>query len=143
MRGQLIIPRINKYKILSRVEKINHSGCWEWQGNINDNGYGRIGINKKNYYVHRVSYDLFFGITNLDNVIDHICRNRKCCNPDHLREVDSFENVIENSESLPSKRFNQKECLRGHLLSGENVYKYKNKRYCKSCRADYHKTYKR
>lgn len=42
--------------------------------------------------VHRVVYTNFFGYIPGKKQIDHKCKNRKCCNPDHLEMVTHKEN---------------------------------------------------
>lgn len=42
--------------------------------------------------VHRVIFTHFFGFIPGKKQIDHKCRNRLCCNPDHLELVTHKEN---------------------------------------------------
>ena len=76
-------------KILVRC-RVSQTGCWEWQGALSANGYGRVKIDRKLYLPHRVTA-FAFGI--IDSVADdskrkvcvlHECDNARCCNPSHL-----------------------------------------------------------
>lgn len=66
---------------------IDDNDCWNWGGELDKKGYGRVYLNSKHYRVHRQSYKLFNG--SLDNNLNmhHICENKKCCNPDHLMQI--------------------------------------------------------
>jgi hypothetical protein len=120
--------------------KVNKT-CWEWTG-AKSNGYGMVGMNNKVFGAHRVSYEMVFGKIETGMVIDHVCRNRKCINPEHLRCVSNRENVLENSESAAAKNLKKTHCIRGHLLAGTNLRKMKKSgRECKICHDNYMKTY--
>lgn len=77
--------------------------CWEWRGSLNSNGYGQIVYKGKSFGTHRVLFEVC-GIDprSLDEngCVDHICMNKKCFNPMHLRMVDTRTNNLENSNSL-------------------------------------------
>ncbi|MCW8880207.1 MAG: HNH endonuclease [Kangiellaceae bacterium] len=78
--------------------------CFSWTGAINESGYGRFNhnLNTKNLstLIHRLVYQLL-----VDNIpskieVDHICKNRTCCNPNHLR-------LATKSENLKNRKFNR------------------------------------
>lgn len=74
---------------------ITATGCWEWQGPFTKNGYGvtTAGSRRSKDYVHRISFKEFVGQIPDDLEIDHLCRNRRCFNPQHLELVDRRTNV--------------------------------------------------
>lgn len=81
---------------LANIDICGPDECWEWKLCVNDDGYGRVraGANgsRRLLYAHRLAYAVFRGC-DLDGVtVDHICRNRLCCNPAHLRAVSHKEN---------------------------------------------------
>jgi len=79
-------------KIQSRYIPEPNSGCWLWLGHIKKNGYGSLTIGKKNFHAHRLSYQTYVGEIPKDKVLDHKCRVRCCCNPNHLEIVTQKEN---------------------------------------------------
>lgn len=67
--------------------------CWVWTGRTNRNGYGRIWWEKKEPVLHRVVWLILRGAIPAGLVLDHLCKVRRCCNPDHLEPVTTKVNV--------------------------------------------------
>ena len=62
--------------------------------------------------------------------LDHLCRNRRCVNPDHLEPVTKSENM---RRAAPfQERVASGLCLRGHPLDGIKAGPQWG-RYCKTC----------
>lgn len=126
------IDRFNLYILLVP------SGCIEWTGRIDRYGYGQFGPggrNVANVGAHRWSYEHHVGPIPAGYQVDHLCRNRKCVNPDHLEAVTPRENVL-RSASPASANARKTHCSEGHPLSGDNIYSYPDsyKRVCKTCK---------
>lgn len=67
--------------------------CWNWQGSVNKTtGYGKKQLNGDTLLAHRWLYQTLFGPIPDSLVVDHICGNRICVNPHHLRLVSQAEN---------------------------------------------------
>lgn len=86
--------KLNKKDLIMRlISKMQiNNGCWEWTGCI-IRGYGYISNGTASTGVHRISYEFFKGKIANGMAIDHLCRNTKCFNPEHLEEVTPAENT--------------------------------------------------
>lgn len=75
----------------AKVKK-QENGCWEWQGALNNSGYGTCGWGGTTYVAHRVAAWIYGMVESMEaprnsdnpNHVLHKCDNRRCCNPAHL-----------------------------------------------------------
>lgn len=131
---------LDKYSIdllpehfVSRIEKCNKTGCWNWIGQIDKDGYGRTSVDRKIRKAHRASYELLTGSIDDSLVIDHLCKNRKCVNPAHMEQVSIKENTLRGT-SFSAVNLRKDTCVNGHQLDKENTYTRPNgKRDCRIC----------
>lgn len=72
--------------------------CWEFIGTPSQE-YPIIRIAGKNIKAHRYSYSLANGGIQPDEIIDHLCMNKKCVNPAHLESVSCKENLVRAHKS--------------------------------------------
>jgi len=61
-----------------------NTGCWLWSGSLNNRGYARIHVDKKNKLASRVSFSMHNGKINDSLLVCHSCDTPSCVNPDHL-----------------------------------------------------------
>lgn len=110
--------------------------CLEWQGYVEPKGYGTITRDRKSLRVHRCVYKIVKGKISKLKVLDHLCRNKICANPDHLEEVKSGVNVL-RGQGLAAKNLLKTHCKWGHEFTKENSYSEPNKkqRRCRKCKA--------
>jgi hypothetical protein len=69
-------------------------------------------------------------------VLDHLCRNTKCCNPAHLEPVTNRVNVVERGMTQWAVAHRERVCKRGHPYgdNNENRYIFTNgKTSCREC----------
>ena len=119
-----VIPVIERF--WSKVEKkaFGYSTeCWVWNASINASGYGwfRGEFSKQKYgytgrLAHRWSYEHFVGKIEDGFELDHLCKNKACVNPEHLRQVTHAENM---KGLLHSRRVEI--CPNGHEYIGKNL----------------------
>jgi hypothetical protein len=67
--------------------------CWIWQRTITRDGYGMKTTRYGPVSAHRWIYTQHRGPISEGLELDHLCRNRRCVNPDHLEPVTGKENV--------------------------------------------------
>lgn len=76
---------------------IKSDGCWAWTGSKTVLGYGHLQFQGLTTAAHRHSYELAFGPIEPGKVIDHICHNANCVNPEHLRMATHTQNMQNRS----------------------------------------------
>ncbi len=123
----------------AKVEVNHPAGCWEWIGQ-KCRSYGRYDFvvdgKMQRHRAHRIAVHLLLGSIDPTLTVDHLCRNKGCVNPDHLRVVTEGVNVLASySTSAQNKR--KTHCIRGHEFTDANTYRKAgtpNHRYCRICR---------
>lgn len=113
--------------------KIRTNECWEWSARRNPNGYCYLLAGGKTTVVHKYVYKKMIGEYGVGLVLDHLCRNRFCCNPKHLQPVTSRENILRgNGKAAENAR--KTHCPLGHSYSSDNLVKNVTGRECRTCR---------
>jgi len=111
--------------------------CWLWTKGQSPDGYGRFAAIRDHLWLtHRISYTLLIGPIPHGLTLDHLCRVRHCCNPQHLEPVPSLVNVRRGRRWESEKTH----CPQGHPYDEGNTYasidRYGHyKRNCRQCAA--------
>lgn len=119
-----------------KVEKT--STCWLWAASLSYKGYGQfhavVDGRRRSVPAHRVSFVLAGGTLSQGMVLDHICRNRQCVNPDHLREITAAQNVLIGI-GITAVNARKTACVNGHPYTEENTLRDgRGHRRCRACR---------
>jgi hypothetical protein len=116
-------------------------GCLVWQGTVHMRGYGRVRHQKQTWLVHRLVWIARHGDIPTGLVIDHVCRNRRCCNPDHLRTVTPAVNAIENSIGPAAINKRKQVCPKCLGAYSVRIWGGREARVCVACTRAYHRAY--
>lgn len=106
--------------------------CWEWIGDVGEDGYGRFYADQRMHRAHRWLYEHMVGPIDTGLDLDHLCRNRPCVNPDHLEPVTRRENLIRGA-TIIAAQLAATHCPAGHPYNDENTYRNGNQRRCRAC----------
>lgn len=124
----------------SRIDPCRTDACYEWMGQKDREGYGRIGLNGSYIMTH-----YFLAGRPPDGLEwDHLCSRRSCANPDHLEAVTHHLNLLRGA-GWGAKNARRTHCIRGHEFSLENTRLTKDgRRVCRECaRAESFNRYRR
>jgi hypothetical protein len=110
-----------------------NTGCFLWSGALNRAGYGSIAAGGRNgsRRASHVAMELAGNPVPQGLFALHRCDNPACVNPEHIFFGRHLENVRDSRAKgrlagTPLHRRNTRidptECLRGHLLTAENIY---------------------
>ena len=96
----------------AKVDKT--ADCWLWTASLSD-GYGKFN-NGKNWRAHRYMWLIILRREIPEGlVLNHLCRNRHCVNPQHLETTTQEGNVRYSSQLVTH-------CPAGHEYSEANTY---------------------
>lgn len=130
------IPDDVKARFWAKVDVRGSDDCWLWTGAHYD-GYGTFSLCGRAMRSMRAA-QFIVGARPADGQhVDHICRNRACVNPAHLRNVAPRDNTLaEGSLAISAINFRKTHCKSGHELTPENTYRVgpnRAWRMCKRC----------
>lgn len=122
----------------AKVSPEPNSGCWLWAGSGNQIGYGRMRFEGRTQVVHRIAYKALVGpLPEHPEVdLDHLCRVRCCCNPDHVEPVTHAENIRRGQTGIVNR--SKTHCRSGHEYTEANTYVYQatGERQCRTCQRE-------
>ena len=113
--------------------KVDATGiCWEWTAALSDTGYGSFRLGN-GIGAHRAAWQFLVGEIPSGLVLDHLCRNRRCVNPDHLEPVTQQVNAARGG--APTHVLARSGmCHKGHTLTAEDYVHRSDGRVTALCR---------
>jgi len=123
----------------AKVEKTE--GCWPWRAALHPTGYGAFRLDGKTRATHRLAYEEMIGPIPEGLTLDHLCRNRACCNPAHLEPVTLAENLLRGM-SPPAQNARKTHCPHGHEYGGANLAMKAGARRCLACHREEARQYR-
>lgn len=99
------VPERVAQRAITNIDK-RSDGCWISRYSVMSTGYAQIGWyvphsqrrpdrngQNETVLVHRAAWVAVNGQVPLGMTIDHLCKERRCVNPEHLRLLPNFENA--------------------------------------------------
>lgn len=79
-------------RLFDNAQVLDDSGCWIWQGQVSNSGYGRVKIPLQDATVKMVSaqtasYLAFTSEIPDGSLVKQTCGNRLCIKPEHLELI--------------------------------------------------------
>lgn len=107
------------FRLVSKLQIDEETGCWNWKGSICGGGYGGSWLNGHHCVAHRVVWYYLKGEIPEGLELDHLCRNRKCVNPEHLEPV--TPKVNRQRQTRKNSFSGATHCIRGHEFGSDRV----------------------
>ena len=79
----------------AKIDRRGPQECWLWKGMVKTShgfSYGDFWLAGLKIAAHRLAYLLETGALDPELTIDHLCRQKLCCNPAHMEQVTQAEN---------------------------------------------------
>ena len=122
------VDRWNSRRIPARVAerafervRMNENGCRISEYSVGSHGYAQIGWQEKGtrqtVLAHRAAWVHVNGQMPLGMTLDHVCKERRCVNPEHMRMLPNYE----NARRINRRDWPMRQCTNGHentLLEG-------------------------
>jgi len=99
--------------------KVDKTGdCWQWTAKKTQNGYGQFWLEGGHQVAHRVSFGWSVGAVPPGMQLDHVCHDRSCVRPSHLRVVNHKQNQENQSGAYKNSRTGLRGVRRGRRGKG-------------------------
>ena len=94
-----VIDKVTEEEFWDHVH-IGKGGCWKWTGSVNATGYGYFLLvdeligKSRMWLAHRYVYTNQEGPIKAGHQLHHVCYERRCVNPAHLRPMPAKAHLI-------------------------------------------------
>lgn len=119
--------KVNKNGPVPKQKKLGR--CWSWLGYIGPHGYSELtdpDINKT-INGHRAALKVAGVKIPFGREVHHLCENRGCVNPKHLRVETPREHQL-SGQSIAAKNAKKTRCVHGHEFTKQNTYIFRQQR---------------
>lgn len=134
------IPERVKIRAAAKYVIDPERGCHISTYSVGSHGYAQIGWNDEGrtrmMLVHRVIWMSHYGDIEPGMTVDHMCKQRKCCNVHHLRLLTNYE----NGRRTNGRDWPLGQCVNGHPNSNLQT-RASGKRFCALCNRQHQATY--
>lgn len=113
---------------------IQDDGCWIWTGRLNEGGYGKVCVGRRDALAHRAVYEFCGRAVPSDRFLLHQCDRPSCVRPSHLyigTQTDNMQDMVRRRRSHSQRKTH---CPQGHPLVAGNLRPARARRGCRSCR---------
>lgn len=112
--NRVVIPKRVMDRAYAKATR-SATGCWISGYSVASHGYAQIGWNdgpsdRHVVLAHRAVWERFNGRVPVGMTLDHLCREKRCVNPKHLRLMENFE----NGRRTHGMDWKLGECANGH-----------------------------
>ena len=136
----IVIPERVALRAVSRFELDPQTGCHISTYSVASHGYAQIGWQGKDYRqvvtAHRAAWVHANGQIPEGMTIDHLCKNRRCVNVEHLRLMSNFENARRTS----GRDWPIGQCVNGH--PNTELVRRGGKLMCRICSGEWQRRYR-
>lgn len=104
----------------------DNNGCHVWVKNKDRNGYGKLSSRRKTIQAHRFAWEFYKKEKIPDGlVVMHICNNKSCVNPQHLKlgtlKENSFHAVLTGRSKIATLIPEQVKVIKSSTLSSKDL----------------------
>lgn len=148
MRNALPIVRVERRCVYE--DRGYETPCRIFTGCLNY-GYGQVSVNGTPTRTHRITYEHYVGPIPKGLEIDHLCRQRDCCEVTHLEAVTRSVNVRRGTAAavLRAKAAARTHCAHGHEFAEHGRTYISNRRgrqsvarFCRVCLSEHQRRYR-
>lgn len=135
----------SRHVILRLWDKLDYTdpaGCLRFTGAVDSSGYGSIKHAGRTRSAHRVAFEFEYGPVPDALELDHLCRNRRCCNAEHLEPVTHQINVDRGRRGKGYGPRERTHCAHGHAFTPDNTIVTPTQRRCRICERAKHRRYR-
>lgn len=141
--GSTPIPKRVAWRAIKRAVTDPETGCHLSRYSVASHGYAQIGWGygreRAMTTAHRAAWAAVNGQVPEGMTVDHLCKNRRCVNPEHLRLLSNHENARRTS----GRDWPIGECANGH--GNEHLVRVgkAKKQICRICRRQWQRDYRK